>query len=217
MKQSFKIIAIDGGAGSGKSTTASILSQRLNLLHVDTGLHYRAVTQSLLNKLGEVKNFESYLNKNKISFDTILSAKKSLIVVDGQTYSLSELRSKRINESVSNCASIPSVRNALLDYQRSLVSYAKENDFLGVVMEGRDIGSVVLPDADLKIFLVAAEGIRQDRREKDGEIDQIKTRDKLDTTRALAPLLKTDDSLIIDTGTLSIEEVYSKIHQTLGF
>ena len=217
MKQSFKIIAIDGGAGSGKSTTASILSQRLNLLHVDTGLHYRAVTQSLLNKLGEVKNFESYLNKNKISFDTILSAKKSLIVVDGQTYSLSELRSKRINESVSNCASIPSVRNALLDYQRSLVSYAKENDFLGVVMEGRDIGSVVLPDADLKIFLVAAEGIRQDRREKDGEIDQIKTRDKLDTTRVLAPLLKTDDSLIIDTGTLSIEEVYSKIHQTLGF
>ena len=217
MKQSFKIIAIDGGAGSGKSTTASILSQRLNLLHVDTGLHYRAVTQSLLNKLGEVKNFESYLNKNKISFDTILSAKKSLIVVDGQTYSLSELRSKRINESVSNCASIPSVRNALLDYQRSLVSYAKENDFLGVVMEGRDIGSVVLPDADLKIFLVAAEGIRQDRREKDGEIDQIKTRDKLDSTRAIAPLLKTDDSLIIDTGTLSIEEVYSKIHQTLGF
>mgnify|MGYP001189432055 CR=1 FL=1 len=217
MKQSFKIIAIDGGAGSGKSTTASILSQRLNLLHVDTGLHYRAVTQSLLNKLGEVKNFESYLNKNKISFDTILSAKKSLIVVDGQTYSLSELRSKRINESVSNCASIPSVRNALLDYQRSLVSYAKENDFLGVVMEGRDIGSVVLPDADLKIFLVAAEGIRQDRREKDGEIDQIKTRDKLDSTRAIAPLLKTDDSLIIDTGTHSIEEVYSKIHQTLGF
>ena len=217
MKQSFKIIAIDGGAGSGKSTTASILSQRLNLLHVDTGLHYRAVTQSLLNKLGEVKNFESYLNKNKISFDTILSAKKSLIVVDGQTYSLSELRSKRINESVSNCASIPSVRSALLDYQRSLVSYAKENDFLGVVMEGRDIGSVVLPDADLKIFLVAAEGIRQDRREKDGEIDQIKTRDKLDSTRAIAPLLKTDDSLIIDTGTHSIEEVYSKIHQTLGF
>ena len=217
MKQSFKIIAIDGGAGSGKSTTASILSQRLNLLHVDTGLHYRAVTQSLLNKLGEVKNFESYLNKNKISFYTILSAKKSLIVVDGQTYSLSELRSKRINESVSNCASIPSVRNALLDYQRSLVSYAKENDFLGVVMEGRDIGSVVLPDADLKIFLVAAEGIRQDRREKDGEIDQIKTRDKLDSTRAIAPLLKTDDSLIIDTGTHSIEEVYSKIHQTLGF
>ena len=217
MKQSFKIIAIDGGAGSGKSTTASILSQRLNLLHVDTGLHYRAVTQSLLNKLGEVKNFESYLNKNIISFDTILSAKKSLIVVDGQTYSLSELRSKRINESVSNCASIPSVRNALLDYQRSLVSYAKENDFLGVVMEGRDIGSVVLPDADLKIFLVATEGIRQDRREKDGEIDQIKTRDKLDSTRAIAPLLKTDDSLIIDTGTHSIEEVYSKIHQTLGF
>ena len=217
MKQSFKIIAIDGGAGSGKSTTASILSQRLNLLHVDTGLHYRAVTQSLLNKLGEVKNFESYLNKNKISFDTILSAKKSLIVVDGQTYSLSELRSKRINESVSNCASIPSVRNALLDYQRSLVSYAKQNNFLGVVMEGRDIGSVVLPDADLKIFLVAAEGIRQDRREKDGEIDQIKTRDKLDSTRAIAPLLKTDDSLIIDTGTHSIEEVYSKIHQTLGF
>ena len=217
MKQSFKIIAIDGGAGSGKSTTASILSQRLNLLHVDTGLHYRAVTQSLLNKLGEVKKFESYLNKNKISLDTILSEKKSLIVVDGQTYSLSELRSKRINESVSNCASIPSVRNALLDYQRSLVSYAKENDFLGVVMEGRDIGSVVLPDADLKIFLVAAEGIRQDRREKDGEIDQIKTRDKLDSTRAIAPLLKTDDSLIIDTGTHSIEEVYSKIHQTLGF
>ena len=217
MKQSFKIIAIDGGAGSGKSTTASILSQRLNLLHVDTGLHYRAVTQSLLNKLGEVKNIESYLNKNIISFDTILSAKKSLIVVDGQTYSLSELRSKRINESVSNCASIPSVRSALLDYQKSLVSYAKENDFLGVVMEGRDIGSVVLPDADLKIFLVAAEGIRQDRREKDGEIDQIKTRDKLDSTRAIAPLLKTDDSLIIDTGTHSIEEVYSKIHQTLGF
>ena len=217
MKQSFKIIAIDGGAGSGKSTTASILSQRLNLLHVDTGLHYRAVTQSLLNKLGEVKNFESYLNKNKISFDTILSEKKSLIVVDGQTYTLPELRSKRINESVSNCASIPLVRTALLDYQRSLVSCAKQNDFLGVVMEGRDIGSVVLPDADLKIFLVAAEVIRQDRREKDGEIDQIKTRDKLDSTRAIAPLLKTDDSLIIDTGTLSIEEVYSKIHQTLGF
>ena len=121
------------------------------------------------------------------------------------------LRSEEVNKSVSKYASISSVRNLLFEYQRSQVELAKKHKFNGLVMEGRDIGSIILPNADLKLFLHAPDSIRQNRRSGDGEKDQILQRDQMDTSRKVAPLVQSVDSIMINTGELSIEEVFSQI------
>jgi cytidylate kinase len=121
------------------------------------------------------------------------------------------LRSEEVNQTVSKYASISSVRNLLFEYQRSQVELAKKHKFNGLVMEGRDIGSIILPNADLKLFLHASDSIRQNRRSNDGEKDQILKRDQLDSTRKVAPLIKSDNSIMINTGELSIDEVFSQI------
>ena len=120
----------------------------------------------------------------------------------------SELRTEQINEMVSIYSALSSVRKHLFNYQRSLVKFSQSNKFEGIIMEGRDIGSVILPDADLKLFLFASEEIRNQRREAQGFIDSIKIRDRLDRERKNSPLKATPNSIQIDTGIFSIEEVY---------
>ena len=120
----------------------------------------------------------------------------------------SELRTEQINEMVSIYSALSSVRKHLFNYQRSLVKFSQSNKFEGIIMEGRDIGSVILPDADLKLFLFASEEIRNQRREAQGLIDSIKKRDRLDSERKNSPLKATPNSIQIDTGIISIEEVY---------
>ena len=120
----------------------------------------------------------------------------------------SELRTEQINEMVSIYSALSSVRKHLFNYQRSLVKFSQSNKFEGIIMEGRDIGSVILPDADLKLFLFASEEIRNQRREAQGLIDSIKIRDRLDSERKNSPLKASPNSIQIDTGIFSIEEVY---------
>ena len=120
----------------------------------------------------------------------------------------SELRTEQINEMVSIYSALSSVRKHLFNYQRSLVKFSQSNKFEGIIMEGRDIGSVILPDADLKLFLFASEEIRNQRREAQGFIDSIKIRDRLDSERKNSPLKASPNSIQIDTGIFSIEEVY---------
>ena len=205
----FTTIAIDGGAGSGKSTTATNLSTKLNFLHVDTGSHYRSIASVLINESVGFNQIDENLNKFKLS--SSVSGSKSLLLINDNLVAESILRSEEVNNSVSKYASISSVRNLLFEYQRSQVELAKKHNFNGLVMEGRDIGSIILPNADLKLFLHAPDSIRQNRRSGDGEKDQILQRDQLDTSRKVAPLVQSVDSIMINTGELSIEEVFSQI------
>lgn len=205
----FITIAIDGGAGSGKSTTATNLSTKLNFLHVDTGSHYRSIASVLNNESVGFNQIDENLNKFKLS--SSVSGSKSLLLINDNLVPESILRSEEVNKSVSKYASISSVRNLLFEYQRSQVELAKMHNFNGLVMEGRDIGSIILPNADLKLFLHAPDSIRQNRRSGDGEKDQILQRDQMDTSRKVAPLVQSVDSIMINTGELSIEEVFSQI------
>ena len=211
MKGSFYLIAIDGGAGTGKSTTASILSERLNFLHVDTGSHYRSITRHLLNQNIEPEEAEKYININKLILSSEIEEKKTKLSVDGKSFANYQLRSKEVNDMVSKFACLPALRNTLFNYQREQVDLAQSHNFEGLVMEGRDIGTVIFPDADLKVFLYADSSVRENRRKRDGESDEIASRDRQDKQRQVAPLKESSGSLRIDTSALGIEEVYETI------
>ena len=211
MKRSFYLIAIDGGAGTGKSTTASILSERLNFLHVDTGSHYRSITRHLLNLGVGPEEAEKYININKLILSSEIEERKSKLSLDGKSFGKDQLRSKEVNDMVSKFACLPALRNTLFNYQREQVDLAQSHNFVGLVMEGRDIGTVIFPNADLKVFLPADPSVRETRRKRDGESDEIASRDRQDKQRQVAPLKESSGSLRIDTSALGIEEVYETI------
>ena len=217
MDSTFLVVAIDGGAGTGKSTTASLLSKRLNFLHVDTGSHYRSVTKHLLDNEINLKMLDSYFDQNNILLTSKVDENRSHLAINGLVYASDLLRTAKINQAVSNCASNPKVRQILLQYQRDQIEVARSENKSGLVMEGRDIGTVIYPDADLKVFLVADQKVRESRRIRDGEVDQIASRDQLDSSRSIAPLKESGGSLRIDTSLLSVEEVYVTISKSLGF
>ena len=215
MSSRFLVLAVDGGAGTGKSTTAHSLSQALNLMHVDTGSHYRAITRALLDLKLRPRDVDKYLNKNKLPLGTEVIDGRSCLLINDIRFDQSILRSPEINESVSDFSSQASVRGLLFEYQRSQVQVARENNFNGLVMEGRDIGTVILPNAHLKIFLEADPTIRVDRRSKDGETDQISNRDEKDASRKIAPLVAANGCIRIDTGKSGIDEVTQSILEVI--
>ena len=217
MDSTFHVVAIDGGAGTGKSTTASLLSKRLNFLHVDTGSHYRSVTKYLLDNEISLTMLDSYLDQNSILLTSEVNENRSNLAINGLVYASDSLRSAKINQAVSNFASNPKVRQILLSYQREQIEVARSENKSGLVMEGRDIGTVIFPDADLKVFLVADQKVRESRRINDGEVDQIASRDQLDSSRSIAPLKESGGSLRVDTSLLTVEEVYVTISKSLGF
>jgi len=149
-RKPFIIVAIDGGAASGKSSTSRILGERFNLLHSDTGSYYRAVTAEML-------------------------------------------------------------RAALLDYQRGQADAARKGGFKGLVMEGRDIGSVIFPDADFRFFLHADPAEREKRRVREGQHDKVAERDRIDSSRKTAPLSCPEGAISIDTTRITIAEVVDKM------
>ena len=149
----FHIITLDGGAASGKSTTARALAERINLMHVDTGSHYRAITHSLtLNGLrpSQVEAISSALSNLTIGYQ--LEGRSARLTLQGNAIEWTDLRSEAVNQCVSEFAAIPEIRSRLKDYQRSFVDIAQQRGFSGLIMEGRDIGSVILPNAPKSIF-----------------------------------------------------------------
>lgn len=207
----FLAIAIDGAAASGKSATARILSERFNLLHADTGAYYRMVTLFLL-KAGVSASTPAAVASvlNKVAIGTVVSGRRALLCLNGRTELDTDLRSARINAHVALFAALPPVRTFLLPYQRSQVDIARHNRFTGLVMEGRDIGSVVLPYADFCFFLEADSATRQQRRAKEssaGSRDVILSRDRMDATRKMGPLACAKHAVRIDTGQYSLEQV----------
>lgn len=204
---SFITIAIDGGAAAGKSSTSKGLSHKFNLMHVDTGSFYRSITLKLLDaNIPAAEGPELEEGLNALELGTSIDGKQASITVNGWSPDQS-IRSERVNENVSQYAALPTLRNYLLHYQRNQVGVAKKNDFDGLVMEGRDIGSVIFPDADLKLYLFADPEKRAARRAKEGIVDSIQKRDALDSQRKSAPLTQPDGSILIDSSELTLEEV----------
>lgn len=208
----FVIVGIDGGAATGKSSTSRRLAARYGLLHVDTGSHYRALSAGLLAAgvspadTGEVAEYVE-----GIFLETEIVDGSAQILVDGVRYGPEAIRGDAVNASVSRFAAMPTVRQALRQYQRDQVELARETLFNGLIMEGRDIGSVILPDADLLFFLEADEATRAQRRAAEGQTDAIAERDKIDSSRKTAPLTCPPRAERIDTGGMTLDEVVAHI------
>ena len=205
------IVAIDGPAGSGKSTSAKLIAKKLGYLYIDTGAMYRAVTYLALknNKIDNEIGIVELARKSDIElkFDNA----EVTVLLNGKDVS-EEIRSAQVNEHVSDVSKISAVRKLMVEKQQEMSR--KSN---GVVMEGRDIGTVVFPDADIKIFLTASLDTRADRRAKEyiekGSkvvLDEIKNnlsnRDKIDSNRIDSPLTKANDAISIDTTNVTIDE-----------
>ena len=198
-------IAIDGPAGSGKSSLAKEIAKRLGVLYVDTGAMYRAITLKLLKE--DESSYEDILKNTKISFEG------DKIFLDGRDVS-KEIRENEISNKTSEMSKKKIIRDYLVKMQREI---ARDKD---VVMEGRDIGSVVLKDAEYKFFLTADVKTRAMRRYKqidddkvsfDEILEDLKVRDYNDSHRENSPLIQTEDAILIDSTDLNAEETIEKI------
>jgi cytidylate kinase len=215
------IIAIDGYSSTGKSTTAKAVAKALGYVYIDTGAMYRAVTYLALEKgyvstSGiEVKSLMKDLRKSEIKFVYNPELGFSEIYLDGKNIE-NEIRGIEIANWVSEVAKQSEVRTYLVDLQRKM---GKDK---GIVMDGRDIGTTVFPEAELKIFMTASEQVRAERRYRELQakgdnasfeevLANIQHRDHIDTTRKESPLRKADDAIVIDNTNLTIEEQVEKI------
>lgn len=210
-KNPFIIVAIDGGAASGKSSSSRTLSDRFDLLHVDTGSYYRALTGELLRrgiKPDDLTALRSALAGLKLG--TRLNGRSADMEIDGRVAG-DEIRSREVNDAVSHFAAIPELRAALLAYQRGLADVARANGFRGLVMEGRDIGSVIFPHANLRFFLHADAGERERRRAGQGLHDQIRERDRIDSSRKASPLTCPEGATSINTTHVSLDQVVEQM------
>lgn len=213
---SFIIVAIDGGAASGKSSTSRILSERFNLLHVDTGSYYRALTAELLRRgvaPGDLGAVNAALAA--VVFSTRLNGRSAEMEIGGRVAG-DEIRGQEVNDAVSHFSAIPELRTALLGYQREQAEVARRHGFRGVAMEGRDIGSVIFPDADFRFFLYADPAERSRRRAGQGQQDKIHERDRIDSSRKTAPLSCPAGATSIDTTYASIEKVVEQMSAAIA-
>ncbi len=221
------IIAIDGHAGCGKSTTAKIIARELNYIYIDTGAMYRAVTFFLIQNridFADLGGIVNALTQIQLSFAPNPVTGKKEILLNGQ-FVESHIRTMQVTRYVSEVSAIPEVRKFLVAQQQQM------GKGKGVVMDGRDIGTVVFPEADLKIFMTADIAERARRRQAElleaGQevpietlIDNLSGRDYLDSTRKEGPLKKADDAVVIDTTNLTIdlqvEQILKLVHQTIS-
>lgn len=209
-----QVIAIDGPAGSGKSTVARAVAAKLGLDHLDTGAMYRAVTFAVLRRDLDPTD-EAATAEVARSMD-LLQDDDGTVTVDGVD-ATEAIRGPEVTQAVSAVAANGAVREELVRRQRAWID---EHD--GGVLEGRDIGTVVAPDATLKVYLDASEAVRAARRSKEsGDSDEaavaadLARRDRLDSSRAHSPLQRSGDAITIDTSELTIDEVISMILEQL--
>lgn len=198
-------IAIDGPAASGKSTVAKRIAQELGYTFIGTGAMYRAVTWYVLQQgisPQDTAAVIALLPNIPLSFGK--DGAFSTVVYEGRVLG-AELTEKSTNDNVSAIAAIPEVRALLVDKQREY------NTREAVVMEGRDIGTVVFPDSRFKYFVTASEEVRAARRAAEGITDSIAERDRRDSQRACAPLVQAEDAMLVDTSDMTIDEVVAFI------
>jgi CMP/dCMP kinase len=205
------VIAIDGPAASGKSTTAKLAATRLGYVHIDTGAMYRAVTLKVIQAGIALDDREAIARLVARTHVKLASTGGRLAVyLDGHDVT-EEIRTPEVSRAVSAVSSLREVREAMVREQRAMGVAG------GIILDGRDIGTVVFPDADLKFFMVAGIEARAHRRHKelsekgmpssvDLQMEEITRRDRLDSTRSVAPLKQADDAIVIDTSRMTIEE-----------
>ncbi len=198
-------IAIDGPAASGKSTVAKLIAKELGYTFIGTGAMYRAVAWYCLQQgvnPADTKAVTALLPTIPLSFGK--EGSQSTVLCNGKVLTM-ELTEKSTNDNVSAVAAIPEVRALLVQKQREY------NETEAVVMEGRDIGTVVFPNTPYKYFVTASEEVRAARRAKEGITDSIAERDRKDSQRACAPLTQAPDAMLVDTSDMSIDEVVAHI------
>ncbi|WP_304340212.1 (d)CMP kinase [Metaclostridioides mangenotii] len=206
------VIAVDGPAGAGKSTIAKIIADKLGINYIDTGAMYRAITFKCLKNNVDVENTDEVV---KVAKSTDIDFRDNNIYLDDKIVN-DEIRTVDVSNNVSKVSKIKEVRNLLVDVQRSIGSKSS------VILDGRDIGSVVFPKADYKFYIVATPEERGSRRFKemkekgydvnlDEIIKDIVDRDKMDMSRKFAPLVKADDALEIDTTGKTIDNVVAEV------
>ena len=215
------VVAVDGPAGSGKGTITKRIAKEMNLTSIDTGAMYRSVTLAMLNEniaLDDLEKISKLLDEIKIEFKKIDGVQK--VYLNGKDVSL-EIRTKPVNENVSPVSTIKIVRERLAKLQREMA------ETIDVIMEGRDIGTNVFPNADVKIYLDATPEERAKRRLKQNEekgikipfeeiVENIKFRDNNDKTSSVAPLKQAEDAIYIDSSNMTIEEVAKKVIEIIN-
>ena len=210
MRGDVLVIAIDGPAGAGKSTVGRALAARLGLRYLDTGAMYRAMTYAVQQRgipEGDLAEVATIAPSVRIDLDP----NSGTVLVDGVD-ATREIRSREVTAAVSQIAANPAVRSELVDRQRAWVA-----DRGGAVVEGRDIGSVVFPDAPLKLYVTASPRVRAERRvaEIGGDLGEVEAsiieRDRKDSTRDHSPLTELDDAITVDTTGMAIDEVVDHI------
>jgi cytidylate kinase len=209
MTNSHRVVAIDGPAASGKSSVALELAQQLGFAYVNSGAMYRAITWHVLDRGTDPQDAPAVtrvVEATRIACD--LQNGESRILIDGVDPS-AHLRDPRVNKAVSPVSSVPRVRELLVEKMRA---YALDQD---VVMEGRDIGSVVFPQTPYKFYIDATPEIRSQRRAAQGQADPIAARDHADSSRRDSPLAIAGDAHVIDSSHLSIAEVVREIIEHL--
>jgi cytidylate kinase len=200
-----RVVAIDGPAASGKSSAARELARQIGFHYVNSGAMYRAVTWHVLQQgIAPTDGIAVAGLLQTTRIDCALDREGSCILIDGVDPA-EHLRDDRVNEEVSSVSSVPRVREILVDKMRA---YAREYD---VVMEGRDIGSVVFPDTPYKFYIDASPEVRLRRRQAQGQRDQIAARDWADSSRRASPLIIAEDAHVIDSSNLTIEGVVGEI------
>ena len=208
-KNRHRVIAIDGPAASGKSSVARELARHLGFVYVNSGAMYRAVTWTVLSRSIDP-------NDTAAIAKFILGAKLDRKFIDGQFHLLIEdvdlsahLHEDRVNTEVPRVSTVPEVRQRLLERMRD---YARNHD---LVVEGRDIGSVVFPETPFKFYIDASPEVRAQRRAAQGHRDEIERRDRADSLRAASPLIVAKDAKVIDTSRLTVDEVVAEIMKQL--
>jgi cytidylate kinase len=209
-----RVIAIDGPAGSGKSTVARALAERLGLGYLDTGAMYRSVTFAALRRGIDPADAEVV---GRLAEDVTIDLDGPGVVVDGVDATI-EIRGPEVSRAVSIVAANPAVRTEMVRRQRAWVA-ARD----GGVLEGRDIGTVVFPDAELKVYLTADPEVRAQRRSQEvTDLDyetvaaDLARRDALDQGREMSPLAEAPDAFLLDTTGLSVEEIIDVIAARIG-
>jgi cytidylate kinase len=208
-KDGHRLIAIDGPAASGKSSVAHGLAQRLGFIYVNSGAMYRALTWHTLNHAIDPDDTARIAQLVETSWVEGELKNGELRVLIDDVDPTKHLREDRVNKAVSRVSTVPEVRKTLVEKMRN---YARKYD---LVMEGRDIGSVVFPETPYKFYIDASPEVRSQRRAAQGHRDEIASRDQADSSRAASPLIVAKDAEVIDTSAMSVKQVVDEIVRRL--